>query len=621
MKRAALSSAILLILVFPSFQSPAAAAAVPEVWTGERTITTPVELDSGTSLEIAAGAKVLFDVPATMPPDPQNSTPSLTVEGGLLVNGTALCLTSFRADERVNGTFHDHAYLYIIGNGMPGQFLVQNCTFRDTDFFVSDAAGELVDCAFVDCVVKMYDTPAVVRNCTFYNSYLSVRTLSSENVTLVSGCQFEEDLGFPDADSAIYGYGNVRIEYSRFSGYFWPIYSTDGLLEMTGCHVSGAFGYGGIFLDRGSTGARPSIPIIRDTVVENCGMSGIFAGESVRIINCTLNGSEYGVSASNLGSNNPIELAMEGNRIFNNSEYGIQCGYSADVGVSGMDSTTFDDGHGLTNGKGRLVNWTWLHLTPKDQWGSVLHNVSLCWTDSAGGFGDETENGTHSVIFTIYLITNHIDNLGVPRDHLPVTFQAEKDGVTCRTTLDKPMRSIVMVLQIPPKKDLALQNISTVPGKPKAWDYITFNVTVTCAGEAAPATALLLVDGREDQEQSLGLIPANGSRTFIIGGNNVREGRHRVEVRLDPRNEVHETDEGNNNLTVEFVVAPQQSTQGDGEAWRTSMLMTILVVAVALLLLWSYWRARNKPGRSGKTDPTGDQDVILLPSTPPAPKP
>jgi len=580
-------------MILPLVPTGGAAAGDLEVWTVDRSITTLEELENGTSLEITGGVNVSFDVPASAPSDPENSTPSLTVGDGLLVNGTALRPVTFEADDTIEGIFDGHSYLYIIGDGMPAQFLVQNCSFRNMNVVVYEAAGEFSDCVFFNCSVKMYDTPALMRNCIFQGSYLGVRTDSSENVTVVDGCRFDWNISTAGiADAAIYSSGNVRIENSRFTNFFWPIYSTSGSLEMAGCHISDADHYG-IYVSTDTGKEHPSAPVIRDTVLENCGDSCIHTSVSANITNCTLSGSKYGVTASNWGSDEPFEVVLEGNRIFNNTEYGIRFGPPDGVNLSGAENNTFDDGAGQTNGKGRLVRQVQIRADTRDQWGSGVGSVALCWTDALGNPGGCVVYALSNVAFDSY----HIDNDGIRRDHFPATFWAERYGVTCRTVLDGPADTLHLVFQIPPKADIAIGRIRTVPASPKYGDYMSLNVSVSCAGENISVTAILVVDGREDRLETLGLVPANATRSFVIGGMRADKGRHRVEVRLDPNNHIHETDEGNNNRTMEYVVAaPAPPPDERNILLGLSVLATVVFVVMVISLGW----IMRKEGAGGR---------------------
>jgi hypothetical protein len=570
-----------------------AGATAPEVWTGDRTITAPWENANETDLEIAAGTNVSFEVPSTLPPDLKNNTPSITVWDGLIVNGTAERPVTFDADETLEAVFNGHPYLFIIGDGTPAQYLVQNCTFSNMNVLVDEAAGEFSGCVFLECIVRVYDTPTVVRNCTFLESCLEVHTETSNNVTVVAGCRFDGNYSRKGLDfTAIYGYGNVKIDNSRFSDFFWPIHSTSGTLVMTGCHISDA-DFEGIVLSTGEGKQRSSAPVIRDTVLEDCGEQCIWTNEAAVITNCTLSGSKYGLVAANWAFGPSFEVVMEGNRIFNNSEYGIQCGPPDGANISGLENNTFDDGAGRTNVKGRLVRHIQFWADAIDQWGAGLGLEALCWTDALGNPGGSAVYRASYVEFDSY----HIDNDGIRRDHFPATFWAEKNGMTCRTVRAGPMKSLYLVFTIPPKADIAIGRVRTVPASPKDGDYLSFNVSVRCVGENSSVTVMVLVDGVERRDVSLGRMPANATWSFIVGGMRANKGRHTVEVRLDPRNNVHETDEGNNNRTIEYVVAgPPTLPDERGILLGLTVFATAVFVVMVVSLVW----LMRKEGAAGR---------------------
>ena len=598
-KRGAALAVALILAVVPTALPARAGAAAPEVWTGDRTITYAAEFGENASLEIAAGANLTFDVPSSLPPDLENNTPSLSVEGGLLINGTAECRTAFCATERVREDFEYRAYLYIVGNGMPAQFVVRNCTFRNILVYIENADGEFTDCAFNNSSLRMYDSGGVVRNCTFRDSPLVVVTGTSHNVTVVSGCDFSWNLSrLKDADAAIYGRGNVRIEYCSFSDFFWPIYSTDGSLDVSGCRITGATGYAGIFIGDHPGGLRPAIPVIRDTVVENCARSCIFTHDAAIISNCTLTGSEYGLEAPWYGYGEDFNVTLEGNRIFNNSKYGVSCAPILGQNVSVPQNNTYDDGQGLTNGRGRMECRTVFYAYAEDQWGSRLVDVSVCWTDALGESGGDNISGKTGMYCTDY----HFDNAGIRREHFPVALTAEKDGITCQTVVNGPGETVRLVLQIPPTVDIAVMGITPEPKRPISGEYVRFNVSVACFGADVLARAGLYVNGEEVTFQNLGTIHANSSRSIMVGGISLRNGRYRVEVRLDPRNEVYETNEGNNNMSLDLVVAPPPSPHSAFNAPLAvfSALILLLLVAVVLSALKGRMRKPNPPNNDGK---------------------
>jgi hypothetical protein len=571
---------LLLLLILPWVQPACAAAAVPELWNGSRTITDAVEFGENVSLEIAAGANLTFDVPATLPADLENNRPSLTLKGGLLVNGTAGCRTAFSAAEDVEEAFMSSAYLYIVGNGLPGQFFVRNCTFRTMLVVVGDAAGEFSDCLFLDSNLSLSNSPARVRNCTFLDSTVRVWTDSSENVTTVEMCTFECDLSHPEsADAAVYGYGNVRIEDCRFNNFFWPIYSTIGSLEVAGCHISGAYGLAGIFLAGGSPGSRPSSPVIRDTVVEICDGSCIYVAETASISNCTLTGSKCGLTAGDYEGDSPFVVSVEGNRIFNNSDFGILTGPGDVVQILGLDNNTFDDGHGLTNGRGRMQCLTVVHVEVVDQWGSRLLNVSFCWTDALGDLAAVSGYGSIGFVCTDY----QIDNAGVRRDHFPGTLTAEKDGMTCRTVVNRPGEVTRLVISIPPRGDITILNVTTVPVHPRPDNLLRFNISVNGTGDWMRLGALIILDGTE-HPQTWVFDPGNGNGSFFTDWQMLGAGRHRVVVRLDPQNEVHETNEDNNNMTRDFVLAPPSAPPARFNAPLAAFSALILLLLMVVVL-------------------------------------
>jgi hypothetical protein len=279
----------------------------------------------------------------------------------------------------------------------------------------------------------------------------------------------------------------------------------------------------------------------------------------------------------NFGSRVPFEVVAEGNRLFNNSEFGIQYGPPEGVQIFCWENNTFDDGHGLTNGKGRLGKLFTMDVEVVDQWGSML-NVSFCWTDACGNSGGQTLQGWTSLTGVQY----HIDNTGVRKENFPISLVAENDGVTCRTAVDKPANWTKLVLTMPPSVDIAILSVSTVPVHPRPGDYFRVNVSAMCTGKEMMVSVLVVVNGTEYRER-VGLDPAGGNISFLLDWQKAKEGKCLIEVQLDPRNEVHETDEGNNNLTIDMVVAPRTNPAGfNTPLVAFSVLLIVVLVAVVL---------------------------------------
>jgi hypothetical protein len=170
---------------------------------------------------------------------------------------------------------------------------------------------------------------------------------------------------------------------------------------------------------------------------------------------------------------------------------------------------------------------------------------------------------------------------------------AEKGGHTCQTAVNGPDDVARLVITIPPRVDIAIVNISTVPTRPRPGDFVRFNVTVTGPGEWMMVDAFLAVNGTR-YPQTLGFGPADGNRSFLIDWQTVVAGKYNAEVRLDPQNGIHETNETNNNMTRDFVVSAPPAPPA-GFSWPLAGFSALIVVLFVVVVLSGLRGGRRKP--------------------------
>jgi uncharacterized repeat protein (TIGR01451 family) len=119
-------------------------------------------------------------------------------------------------------------------------------------------------------------------------------------------------------------------------------------------------------------------------------------------------------------------------------------------------------------------------------------------------------------------------------------------------------------------------------------EVLTLSVVVVNTGDASAENVdvQLLIDGQVDKVQTLRAVN-NGSDDIktVIFTWAANEGSHRIEVVLDPDEEVMESDEGNNELHMDIEVGGGPSPEVVTETSTTIIPSFILIAGLGMMVL------------------------------------
>jgi hypothetical protein len=432
--------------------------------------------------------------------------------------------------------------------------------------------------------VFVADATARLFNCTFRNSTISVYNPSTTNQTLLSACRFEPSGGpSSSASAAILVSGYVDISACEISGYKTGLLSSSGLPLVRDCRVEGC--EIGINLD---TTDPTDTPIIENCTVRDCSQAGVLVSGSLLLRNSTVENSTEGLVLYYLDAGPfPFNWSLEGNRIYNNSDFGMVL-YGQDLHDLG---TLFDDGAGHTNLRGRVFKKDGVPIQVLSPAGRAVFYCNLTLTDATGNTTrDDFIYGGSSVET---LSDYQIDNSGRRLDFYPYTVTAESLGVSNSTVLSGPGEAVTLVLALLP--DLVPAGLALSPPSPRAGDYVSFYFLVNNSGGSPSGltSAIFYLDGKRlDESQLFSLIPHSSSVVRSVEWRAV-QGAHRIIIALDPANKVQENDEGNNDLTLDFTVRPAPANAPAPLDLRLPGAGVLLLFAIAA----GYWAARQRKAR------------------------
>ncbi len=580
MKRA-LSAVVMLLFLLPA---PGGAGADPAVerWSADRLLADNLTLPAGTDLAVGPGLNVTFS------PRPDGAGPAVVVlelGGGLEVCGTTDRPVSFIGpDPSAAPAGGWAASLSVEGDGLPDQLAVRNCTFRDITVDLAGVRGGFSDCLFDNASAYVGDSAAYFLDCTFHDSELSVYNPETTNLTTVSGCRFEAADIPPGRNlMAILVSGYVDISACDISGYYTGIKSSSGLPTVRDCTVRDCF----IGIDLETTDPADT-PVIENCTVRDCQWVGASVSGNLLLRNSTLENSIDGLILSYATPDMPpSNWTLAGNRIINNSEYGIVLfGHDLDV-----RDTLFDDGAGTANLRGMVLKKDGFSLVVVSPAGNPVYYYNLTLTDATGNVTREDE--VHGYPSTDTLTDYLMDNSGGRVDFYPYNITVESMGVSNSTVLRAPGAEVTLVLALLP--DLVPAGLGLSPPSPRAGDYVSFSFRANNSGVTSSGitTALFLLDGQElDVSQMFPQAPGSSSPVRSVEWKAVG-GAHRIEVRLDPNDLVQENDETNNNLSLDFTVRPAPAAPAGVSYIQFVGAGALMIAAFAV----GIWAARRRRGR------------------------
>lgn len=591
-----------LLLVAAMLAPPAQAGAgrTSSVWDGDRVITSPVEVLQNDTLRIEAGANITFD-PADAP-EGGAGMPALGVAGRLEVCGTASRPVRFNSTPTLWDVYGEPDCIILEGQQDRESLSVRNASFTDIVLAIDYERGGFWDCLFDRCTVDIHFSAVRFVNCTFVFS--SVRNDQAAFARggprpALSGCRFDADRSsshppvwrYGDdhgaeaqyfGEAAIEDWGGALVEDCTIRGHSIGIFSEYNFASVRGCTVSRC-GYG-IML--GSDFPQDTAEVLDCTVTGSSGM-GVYIIGRVVMSNCTVTGGEYGVWLEGRGGPPSV---LSGNRIYNNSVYGIVV-YGTEAELAGNVYT-----NGSTaNGVGIMERWAGVMVRVLDPLGRPVQ-CQLYWTDGLGNFGGAAAEGNHTVNVRDY----SIDSSGNRLDHFPYTIYAVLAGRSDRATIPGGADNITLVL--PVLTDLAVVNISLQPERPSEGDSTAFSVRVENLGYYAASGGYMVfqLDGREVDRQRLPWLGGGNGGTIYSTPWIATAGRHTLRVLLDPDGNITESNRSNNERAIDFSVGPATTPSLADRAWP--YLQVVLVIAAMGLVVAASLR-RRKGGPEASSAP------------------
>jgi hypothetical protein len=650
MKRLAAAAMMLFLL---SIHAPPAQAAdsarASTFWDADQVVNSTLAFYENDTLVIGPGVNVSF----VSGPDVPNATrPMLAVTGALSINGTAERPVRLTADENLwlEGDGPDCINIYT--DGRADRLSVRNASFSDIVFNLYFTGGEFWDCRFERCDVNMLYSGVSFWNCTFIYSTVGFgiswdRAPGGPRVNL-TGCRFDGrdpashpplpyQGAYPDGPyprTAVDLPGSVEIRNCSITGYEAAVYAyiNQSLIADTSVRDCGQ----GILLDSAAPGESGTVRgcdirnctgfglfslgglRLSGTVIGDCGESGIYCYGPLLMADCTVFNCTNGVSLGP-GFYPAPDWLLSGNRIFGCRLYGVQS-EGLPVDISG---NRFEEGN-VSNGLGRLLVSDRVRVSVVDPNGKALSGPSeLFWTDAIGSSGSQTIFPEDAVLFNDYVI----DNAGDRADLYPYSIMVRRGTVENRTTLPAGVDRLRVVLPVLP--DLVPVLLEPDSGAISAGQEVRFLLRLENRGNgpAPESTVAFLVDGKEVDRQRVQALSIRGKTSLYSDSWEATPGKHRVEVRLDPKNEVAEDNETNDNLTAEFKVAatPGGGILGltGGSAWLALGCSAFLLVVLVGSIILGMARARRLgQAEAGKEALPGEAPGDKAPAekAPPAPK-
>jgi len=138
----------------------------------------------------------------------------------------------------------------------------------------------------------------------------------------------------------------------------------------------------------------------------------------------------------------------------------------------------------------------------------------------------------------------------------PHTIKAVADSseMVAETDENNNIKTFTMSTLAP---DLIVQSITWSPENPSKGDSIVFTITIRNQGNsrARPSTVLLYIDGISRGYQDIYAVDPGGTVTGTFNWV-AKSGQHAIKAFVDDKNQVHEDDETNNELTSTFTTLP-----------------------------------------------------------------
>jgi hypothetical protein len=633
MKRLAAAATVLLLLSIPG--QPASADGATLVWDSDRVISSIFSVEENDTLLIGPGVNISFEPDYSGQPGENDTRPILAVLGRLVVNGTREERVGLSANESLWWGGNEPDCLYIFSGGLADRFSVRNASLSDMVINIGGAGGVFQDCVFERCDLKVASSAVSVVNCTFIFSVIGPGELPGEagwpSAVTVLNCRFDgrDPASHPplpynysanrtnaiyDRTAILLGQA-VSVRDCLISGYVSGIMAdTNGssvqnctfqdcgfgiflqgwdqkdTAYIRGCTVLDCYGYGITAYGRAN---------LSDSVVGNCGLLGVYAAGELLMANCTVFNCTTGVRLTFFDHEFVPRWLLTGNRIFGCDGYAVSAeGQDIDLGGNRFDNGT------VTNGEGRLQVSQNVRLRVVDTLGSTVPgSCDLAWTDASGARGGQSFPSGSSVNLPEYTI----DNDGARADRFPYSLQVRLGPVENRTILAAGQYELTVVLPILP--DLVPVHLATDFDSVSALQQIRFLVRVENTGLviAGDTTVVFLVDGKEVDRQPVPRLAVRGRASVYSAPWRATAGRHTLEARVDSSGALRESNDTNNNLSVQFNVSGSDSPGFSGlyGGWNPAFisLVTVMIIIYVLLVLSVRLRRRRRMERGPEPAP------------------